>query len=893
MSGGAKSDRKSKSSSKTQGWEEAGAEFYQESYPGDLEGLQRSDPSKLATLLPSKQNRNATTRRQRSGSQYTYTKGTRRRPSYQSQTGQGPLTTTIRTTAATVTRRGSQYQEVQVAMLPDLSENLTDEERTWDEIREIKAMPVPMAQKKEMKAQLQNATKLRLQGFDQIKWQRRKFWQRFKKKYSAWMTKMELWHNSLKKIEGHFGTGVVAFFFLIRWLAFLNLSVYVLIFLFIVLPQVMLHEQEDIPCAQLEPNSTQCCTEAYLNGTRNSTFSEFFVLEIIQGRGIMERTWLFYGMYTNQIFGYVSENFTSSNANGTYDPGMYYDLPLAYISTTVFYYLLILVAIVRSAAKEFKDRLVENEGQFYQYCTLIFGGWDFCIDNEKSAVIKHKALYNEIRALIHQKRLEFERTNRTKELMLKLIAVRFVVNLIVVIILAVAAVIIYLLFNVSLQHLEPNFRNEHANSFRDIKNYVSIYLSSNTNSTGSSLLAGPIETDALPDSLGGSTGGAISSFGTSNVVSDEIQAEPYRTGSILSSEVPWEDQMTILFFEFLPYLGIVCLNLLVPLLFNYLVKFEDYSPMFVIKVTLLRTVFLRLSSLAVLLSRFYHLISKNVGTDKCFNEEKGTPACWETFVGQSFFKLIFTDFLSHCLVTFFINFPRALISRHFDSKFAKFIGDQEFELSKHCLDLVYSQTLVWLGSFFAPFLPLIASVLNFCMFYVKKFACLHNCKPSLVHYRASRSNSLFMLVLMLGFVVAVVPVAYSITEILPSRSCGPFRGNQVVWDVVTSAFLKAPDFIQNIVFFVGTRSFAVPFFITLILFLYYYSGVSAANRKYAELLRNQLVLEGHDKSFLLSRLTAVIARQQQLQQEAHNRAQKRGHHNDVQRDKVSLISQKK
>lgn len=831
----------------------------------------------------------ATTRRQRSSSQYTYTKGTRRRPSYQSQTGPGPLTTTIRTTAATVTRRGSQYQEVQVAMLPDLSENLTDEERTWDEIREIKAMPVPMAQKKEMKAQLQNATKLRLQGFDQIKWQRRKFWQRFKKKYSAWMAKMELWHNSLKKIEGHFGTGVVAFFFLIRWLAFLNLSVYVLIFLFIVLPQVILHEQRDIPCSQLEGNSTQCCTEAYLNDTQKQ---EFFILDIIQGTGIMESTLLFYGMYTNQIFGYVNENYTSTN--GTYNPGMYYDLPLAYISTTVFYYLMILVAIVRSAAKEFKDRLVENEGQFYQYCTLIFGGWDFCIDNDKSAVIKHKALYNEIRALIHQKRLEFERTNRTKEVMLKLIAVRFVVNLIVVIILAVAAVIIYLLFNISLQQLEPNFRSESPYSYKDIKNYVTIYLSSNSNSSVSNLVVGPVNNfpgdvvTGADNSGGGGGGGVISSFGTGSVVgesmADSIRAEAFRAGSILSNKVPWDEQLEVLFFEFLPYLGIVLLNLLVPLLFNYLVKFEDYSPMFVIKVTLLRTVFLRLSSLAVLLSRFYHLISKNVGTDKCFNEEKGTPQCWETFVGQSFFKLIFTDFLSHCLVTFFINFPRALISRHFDSKVAKFIGDQEFELSKHCLDLVYSQTLVWLGSFFAPFLPLIASVLNFCMFYVKKFACLHNCKPSLVHYRASRSNSLFMLVLLLGFVVAVVPVAYSITEILPSRSCGPFRGMQVVWDVVTSAFLKTPDFIQNIVFFVGTRSFAVPFFITLILFLYYYSGVSAANRKYAELLRNQLVLEGHDKSFLLSRLTAVIARQQQLQQEAHNRAQKRSHHNDMQRD---------
>ena len=53
MSGG--KERKTRSN-KTQGWEEAGSEFYQESYPGDLENLQR-DPTVIATLLPSKQNR--------------------------------------------------------------------------------------------------------------------------------------------------------------------------------------------------------------------------------------------------------------------------------------------------------------------------------------------------------------------------------------------------------------------------------------------------------------------------------------------------------------------------------------------------------------------------------------------------------------------------------------------------------------------------------------------------------------------------------------------------------------------------------------------------------------------------------------------------------------------
>lgn len=584
---------------------------------------------------------------------------------------------------------------------------------------------------------------------------------------------------------------------------------------------------------------------------------QFFFIII---SGIVERTLIFYGMYSHQIFGYVNDNYTSIE-NDT-EAGFYYDLPLAYIAVTVCYYLAVLVAIVRSAAKEFKDRLVESEGVFYQYSSLIFGSWDYCIDNEKSANYKHKALYNEIQALIHQKRLEFERTNRSRETMLKLIVVRFFVNLIVVIILAIAAVVIYLLFDISRGHLEPNFKSEPAYSYKDLKNYVTIYLSTPTNSTTTSLVS---RDHPYNIEMGNNGGITSSSFGTSGVTSDVIRAEPLRSRSLLSSDFPWDEQLDTLYWEFLPFLGIVLFNLLVPLLFNYLVKFEQYSPVFVIKVTLLRTVFLRLSSLAVLLSRFYHLISRNSSSDKCYSVDKGTPACWETFVGQSFFKLILTDFITHCLVTFFINFPRALIGRHCESKFAKFIGEQEFELSKHFLDIVYSQTLLWIGTFYAPFLPLIASILNFLMFYVKKFACLHNCKPSLVLYRASRSNSLFMLILLLAYSISVVPIIYGVSSIPPSRSCGPFRDQVIVWDTAIGAFLRMPMFIQKIIFFVGTPSFAVPFFITLVLFLYYYWAVSAANKKFVELLRNQLVLEGHDKQFLLNRLSTFIKQQQEYQ----------------------------
>lgn len=56
MSGG---ERKVKRNPRGQGWEEAGGEFYQESYPGgeaELEAMHQN-PSNIATLLPSKQNR--------------------------------------------------------------------------------------------------------------------------------------------------------------------------------------------------------------------------------------------------------------------------------------------------------------------------------------------------------------------------------------------------------------------------------------------------------------------------------------------------------------------------------------------------------------------------------------------------------------------------------------------------------------------------------------------------------------------------------------------------------------------------------------------------------------------------------------------------------------------
>lgn len=239
------------------------------------------------------------------------------------------------------------------------------------------------------------------------------------------------------------------------------------------------------------------------------------------------------------------------------------------------------------------------------------------------------------------------------------------------------------------------------------------------------------------------------------------------------------------------------------------------------------------------------------------------PLCWETYVGQQFYKLMLVDFVSHVAVTFLVNLPRGQLAKYSQSSVITYLCEQQFDLPKHVLDVVYTQTLCWLGSFFAPVLPLMAAVIFFFMFYIKKFACLINSKPSTIPYRASRSNSLFMAVLLLSFVVMILPLGYTIAERTPSRSCGPFRGQETVWSVIVQTFLSSPSWIQHIVFFFTTAGFAVPAFVTLVLCLYYFYAVSAANKHMVAVLKNQLVLEGRDKQFLLHRLSTIIKQQQE------------------------------
>lgn len=645
-------------------------------------------------------------------------------------------------------------------MLPDLSENLTDEERTWEQIQEIKTMPISMTQKKELRTQLQSAEKLRLQGFDQIRWQQRKLWQLFGTKLKSMSSKLELWKSSIKRLEGNFGTGIAAYFVFIKWVMFLNLTIFSIMFFMVILPNVLLEEKVIQKCDYMEGNFTDSCYENNVNISLLYTP----VLDFIQGSGAIERTLMFYGGYN------YNDQINSSTFGEIY---FSYDLSLAYIISAFVAYIVSLIAIMRSATSGFKERLERCEGQFYQYCNIIFVGWDFCIHNKKSAAIKHKAIYNEMHVC-----LQNEYFNGETDKKCKLIIIRLIANFFVIILLLGTCVTVHFVSDYSY----------------DVLNMEQLY---------------------------------------------------YDTA----------DDAKTFFIQFLPSFTIVFLNMFIPLIFNIIVKFEHYSPIAVIRFTLLRSIVLRLLCLAILLSRLYFLFCR------------GTSFCWETYVGQQFYRLFITDFTFHIIVTFFINLPRSLLVKSVDNNFTQFIGAQNFELSKHVLDIIYAQTLCWLGLFYSPFLPAIAVCYCFFMFYIKKFACFINSKPSYVIYRASKSKSLFMLVILFNFFVAIIPVLLALTEIAPSESCGPFRGLSSAWQSIKLSFMVVPEKLKDVIIFFSTISFTIPAFVALLLVVGYYNIVYSINKHMVLVLKKQLVLEGHDKQFLLDRLSSFIKQQQEYQKD--------------------------
>ncbi|XP_068100849.1 transmembrane channel-like protein 7 [Hyperolius riggenbachi] len=315
------------------------------------------------------------------------------------------------------------------------------------------------------------------------------------------------------------------------------------------------------------------------------------------------------------------------------------------------------------------------------------------------------------------------------------------------------------------------------------------------------------------------------------------------------------DRLNLLI-EYLPSIVITIANFITPLIFEAIVRYEDYAPAFEIRFTLIRCVFVRLASIAVLLISLWSKITScsDQGCQTCGYNYKEYP-CWETRVGQEMYKLMIFDFLIIMAMTIFIEFPRKLLVTYCAWKPAQWWGQQEFEIPQNVLEIVYGQTICFIGTFYSPLLPAIATIKYFIIFYVKKITLMENCRPATRPFRASSSKFFFQVILLIGLVLACIPVGLGIAYIPASKACGPFSNYNTSWQIIPSTVDSFPDGLKKIIYVISSESFAVPFFLLTCLVMFYFIALAGAHRKVVEQLQEQLVMESRDKMFLIRRLT--------------------------------------
>uniref|UniRef100_A0A2K5EUU9 Transmembrane channel-like protein n=1 Tax=Aotus nancymaae TaxID=37293 RepID=A0A2K5EUU9_AOTNA len=513
-----------------------------------------------------------------------------------------------------------------------------------------------------------------LSEWDQWKRYSSKSWKRFLEKAREMTTHLELWREDIRSIEGKFGTGIQSYFSFLRFLVLLNLIIFLIIFMLVLLPVLLTKYKITNSSFVLIPfKDTDIQCTVYPVSSSGLIYFYSYIIDLLSGTGFLEETSLFYGHYS--IDGMKFQNFT-------------YDLPLAYLLSTIAYLALSLLWIVKRSVEGFKINLIRSEEHFQSYCNKIFAGWDFCITNRSMADLKHSSLRYELRADLEEERIRQKIAERTSEETIRIYSLRLFLNCIVLAVLGACFYAIY---------VATVFSQEHMKKLSDLFQKIVI--------TGWAWWLTPVIPALWEAEVGGSPG-------------HEIRISLANT------------------------LG-------------------AYSPSY-----------------------------------------SGGLFC------------------SRLLVTYF-----------------------------------YGQTICWIGAFFSPLLPAIATLKFIIIFYVKEWSLLYTCRPSPRQFRASNSNFFFLLVLLIGLCLAIIPLTISMSSIPSSKACGPFTNFNTTWEVIPKTVNTFPSSLQSFIYGVTSEAFAVPFFMIICLIMFYFIALAGAHKRVVVQLREQLSLESRDKRYLIQKLT--------------------------------------
>ncbi|XP_021163613.2 transmembrane channel-like protein 2-B isoform X2 [Fundulus heteroclitus] len=351
-----------------------------------------------------------------------------------------------------------------------------------------------------------------------------------------------------------------------------------------------------------------------------------------------------------------------------------------------------------------------------------------------------------------------------------------------------------------------------------------------------------------------------------------------------SQEFAKMDPKTLTWFEnnevefVMSLLGLVC-----PPLFETIAELEDYHPRIALKWQLGRIFALFLGNLYTFLFALFDEVTAKLETEKSIKNAtewalhqyyanyssfynttdvpppKVAPAdvirgpCWETGVGREFVKLIVSDVQVTYLTILVGDFARAFIVRFLNYCWcwdleAGFPSYGEFDISGNVLGLVFNQGMIWMGAFYAPGLVGMNVLRLLTSMYYQSWAVMACNVPHERVFKASRSNNFYMGLLLLVLFLSLLPVVYSMMTLAPSFDCGPFSGQEKMYDVVIETIDQdLPAFIGNIFIYASNPGLIMPAILLMILAIYYLNTVSKAYQQANTDLKKKMQMAREDE----------------------------------------------
>ncbi|KAK7170809.1 hypothetical protein R3I94_000884 [Phoxinus phoxinus] len=626
------------------------------------------------------------------------------------------------------------------------------------------------------------------------------------------------WEMRIKKIESHFGSGVASYFIFLRWLFGINIVLTIMTGAFIVLPELLAG-------APFGTTRSKTIPKDHLTSAQD--------LDTIWSLGgYLQYSVLFYGYY--------------GNVRKIGSAG--YRLPLAYFMVGMAVFAYSFFTLLRKMAKNSRTSLAGTSDENFTFCWRVFCAWDYLIGNPEAAESKGAAIVNSIREAI------VEEQEKKKETSLAvLISLRILANILVLLSLAGSIYIIYFVVDRS-QKLEQ----EKPELTLWEKNEVSVVVSLITMIAPSAFeLVSQLEmyhprtslrfqlARVLVLYLGNLYSLIIALLDKVNSMSSAITAGTVNlsdsTSYLATISQPTEENLSTIVPDIVERRNSMLNMTLLDL--NYSVT--------TIKSTTSSREPIRMQS----------VLNQTVLYE--YNTRSQLDPCWETYVGQEMLKLSIIDMIFTVASILLIDFIRGLVVRYLsdcccwdlESKFPEY---GEFKIAENVLHLIYNQGMIWMGAFFSPCLPAFNVMKLIGLMYLRSWAVLTCNVPHQQVFKASRSNNFYLAMLLFMLFLCMLPTIFAIVRYRPSQYCGPFSGQEKIYDIISETIANDfPLWFNKVMSYVTSPVVVLPALLLLFMLIYYLQSIARSLKVTNSQLRLQLQTERTDDKKKVFQLAAA------------------------------------